>query len=99
MMRLAIAPRRVRTPTAARRGRAGFGHTDAVRDRAAQRCPVLPVRLPMNRKRLRPSAGEHDRNAVGVYDRPHPMRTRKVLVPIVVFVVVAIAYALWFYLR
>jgi len=37
------------------------------------------------------------RNTVGVYDRPHPLRTRKVLVPIVVAVVVAIVYAVWWY--
>jgi hypothetical protein len=35
---------------------------------------------------------------VGVYDRPHPLRTRKVLVPLAVAAVVALAYALWFYL-
>ena len=33
------------------------------------------------------------RNTVGVYDRPHPLRTRKVMVPVLVAVVVAIAYA------
>ena len=35
---------------------------------------------------------------VGTYDRPHPLRTRKVLVPLAVAAVVALAYALWFYL-
>jgi hypothetical protein len=35
---------------------------------------------------------------VGVYDRPHPLRTRKVLVPLAVAAVVALACALWFYL-
>ena len=39
------------------------------------------------------------RNTVGVYDRPHPLRTRKVLVPTAIAVVVAIAYAAWFYLH
>jgi len=39
------------------------------------------------------------RNSVGVYDRPHPLRTRKVLVPTAIAVVVGIGYALWFYLR
>lgn len=39
------------------------------------------------------------KNAVGVYDRPHPLRTRRVLVPSAIFVVVAIGSALWFYLR
>jgi len=39
------------------------------------------------------------RNAVGVYDRPHPLRTRKVLLPTVVGICVAIAYAIWFYVR
>ena len=38
------------------------------------------------------------RNTVGVYDRPHPLRTRKVLVPVLAAVVVTIAYALWWYL-
>jgi hypothetical protein len=42
---------------------------------------------------------ESRRNAVGVYDRPHPLRTRKVLVPIAVALVVAIGYGLWFHLR
>jgi len=35
---------------------------------------------------------------VGIYDRPHPLRTRKVLVPLAVAAVVALVYALWFYL-
>ena len=39
------------------------------------------------------------RNTVGVYDRPHPLRTRKVLVPVVVAIVVVIGYALYFFLR
>jgi hypothetical protein len=39
------------------------------------------------------------RGTVGVYDRPHPLRTRKVLVPVVIFVLIAIAYALYFLLR
>ncbi|HSU43861.1 MAG TPA: hypothetical protein VLN42_06550 [Casimicrobiaceae bacterium] len=39
------------------------------------------------------------RNAVGVYDRPHPLRTRRVLVPVVIFVLIAIVYALYFLLR
>jgi hypothetical protein len=38
------------------------------------------------------------RNAVGVYDRPPAWRTRKVLVPVAIFVVVAIAYTLSFLL-
>jgi hypothetical protein len=37
------------------------------------------------------------RNTVGVYDRPHPLRTRKVMVPVLVAVAVTIAYALWWY--
>jgi hypothetical protein len=37
------------------------------------------------------------RNSVGVYDRPSPWRTRKVLLPAIVAVVVGIAYALWAY--
>ena len=39
------------------------------------------------------------RNAVGVYERPHPLRTRKVLVPAAIFVLIAIVYALYFLLR
>ncbi|MEO8537309.1 MAG: hypothetical protein ABI533_07265 [Betaproteobacteria bacterium] len=39
------------------------------------------------------------RKTVGVYDRPHPLRTRKVLLPIVVGVVVTAAYAAWWYFR
>jgi hypothetical protein len=35
---------------------------------------------------------------VGVYERPHPLRTRKVLVPLAIFVIVALAYALYFLL-
>ena len=45
----------------------------------------------------RPSG--RSRNAVGVYERPHPLRTRKVLVPAVIFVLIAIAYVLYFLLR
>jgi hypothetical protein len=37
------------------------------------------------------------RNTVGVYDRPHPLRTRKVVVPVLVAVALAIAYATWWY--
>ena len=39
------------------------------------------------------------RKSVGIYDRPHPLRTRKVLVPVLVAVVVIIGYALYFLLR
>ena len=39
------------------------------------------------------------RNTVGVYDRPHPLRTRKVFVPVLVALVVVIGYALYFFLR
>ena len=39
------------------------------------------------------------RNAVGIYDRPHPLRTRKVLVPVVIFVLMALVYGLYFLLR
>jgi hypothetical protein len=39
------------------------------------------------------------RNAVGVYDRPHRLRTRRVLIPAGVAVAVAIGYGLWFFLR
>ena len=37
------------------------------------------------------------RNAVGVYDRPHPLRRRKVLAPAVVAVAVGVVYGLWAY--
>jgi len=37
------------------------------------------------------------RSSVGVYDRPHPLRTRKVVVPVLIAVVVAVAYAMWWY--
>ena len=36
---------------------------------------------------------------VGVYERPHPLRTRKVIVPIAVFVAIAVAYVLYFVLK
>ena len=39
------------------------------------------------------------RNTVGVYDRPHPLRTRKVLVPSAIALVVIVGYVLWFLLR
>jgi len=39
------------------------------------------------------------RNAVGIYDRPHPLRTRKVLVPVGIFVLMALVYGLYFLLR
>jgi hypothetical protein len=45
----------------------------------------------------RPSG--RSRNAVGVYERPHPLRTRKVLVPVVIFVLMALVYGLYFLLR
>ena len=35
---------------------------------------------------------------VGVYDRPHPLRTRKVLVALVVAAVVGIACGVWLFL-
>jgi len=38
---------------------------------------------------------EPSRKSVGVYDQPHPLRTRKVLIPVIVAIVVAVAYALW----
>ena len=37
------------------------------------------------------------RNTVGVYDRPHPLRSRKVLLPVIVAAGVAIVYGLWAY--
>jgi hypothetical protein len=39
------------------------------------------------------------RNTVGVYDRPHPLRTRKVLLPTAIAVVVGLGYAAWFFLH
>ncbi len=33
------------------------------------------------------------RSTVGIYERPHPLRTRKVLVPVIVAVAVALVYA------
>jgi hypothetical protein len=40
------------------------------------------------------------RSTVGVYERPHPLRTRKVLIPFGVMVAVAIAYAVaWLWMR
>ena len=40
---------------------------------------------------------ERSRKAVGVYDRPHPLRTRKVLLPALVAIAVAVAYAVFAY--
>ena len=40
---------------------------------------------------------EGPRKAVGVYDRPHPLRTRRVVLPLIVAVAAAIAYGLWAY--
>jgi hypothetical protein len=37
-------------------------------------------------------------NTVGVYDRPPAWRRRKVLVPVAIFVIVVVAYALYFLL-
>ena len=42
---------------------------------------------------------EPSRKTVGVYDRPHPLRTRKVLVPVVLVVIIIVVYAIWAYLR
>ena len=42
---------------------------------------------------------ESSRKTVGVYDRPHPLRTRKVFVPVLIAVVIVVAYAVWAYLR
>jgi len=52
--------------------------------------PARPEETPMT---------SPSRNTVGVYDRPHPLRTRKVIVPVLVAVVVTIGYAVFFYLR
>jgi hypothetical protein len=38
---------------------------------------------------------ERSRNAVGVYDRPPAWRTRRVLVPAAIFVLVAAGYAFY----
>jgi len=38
-------------------------------------------------------------DTVGVYERPHPLRTRKVIVPIAVLVVIVVAYVLYFLMR
>lgn len=35
--------------------------------------------------------------AVGVYDRPHPLRTRKIIVPAVIAAAVVAIYAVWMY--
>jgi len=45
--------------------------------------------------------GRNDRpsRTVGVYERPHPLRTRKVIVPIAVLVVIVVAYVLYFLMR
>ena len=43
------------------------------------------------------AADERSRNAVGVYDRPHPLRTRRVLVPAAVAVVVTLVWVAWAY--
>ena len=45
----------------------------------------------------RPSG--RSRNAVGVYERPHPLRTRQVLVPGVIVVRRALVYGRYFLLR
>jgi len=37
------------------------------------------------------------RSTVGVYDRPHWLRTRKVVAPLVVAAIVAVGYAVWWY--
>jgi hypothetical protein len=42
---------------------------------------------------------DRPRGTVGVYDRPHPLRARRVIVPVAIVVVVALAYALYFLLR
>jgi hypothetical protein len=39
------------------------------------------------------------RRTVGIYERPHPFRTRRVLVPTATLAIVAIAYAIYFLLR
>jgi len=39
------------------------------------------------------------RSAVVVYERPHPLRTRKVLIPALVAIVTAMGYGAWFYFR
>jgi len=41
-----------------------------------------------------PSPNDDERNAVGVYDRPHPLSRPKVWIPIVVAVVVTIVWYL-----
>jgi hypothetical protein len=40
------------------------------------------------------------RSTVGIYERPHLLRTRKVLIPVAVMVAVAIAYSVaWLWMR
>ena len=41
---------------------------------------------------------ERSRKTVGVYDRPHPLRTRKALMAALIAIVIAAAYALFAYL-
>jgi len=49
-------------------------------------------------KRTDDSAGR-PRRTVGVYDRPHPLRTRRVIVPVAIAITVIVAYLLYFLLR
>jgi len=67
-----------------------------------QRSSAVPALATFRRGRINAALQEFpmptpSRNTVGVYDRPHPLRTRKVLVPVLIAVVVAIAYAVWWY--
>jgi hypothetical protein len=41
-------------------------------------------------------ARDRSRNTVGIYERPPAWRTRKVLVPVAIFAIVVVAYALYF---
>ena len=45
----------------------------------------------------RVAVNDRSRNAVGVYDRPHPLRTRKVIVPVLAAVAAALVWAAWAY--
>ena len=38
------------------------------------------------------------RKSVGIYDRPHPFRTRRVLIPAIVAIAVSAFYGAWWWL-
>jgi hypothetical protein len=56
-----------------------------------------PARYEARNAHSGPPMTAPSRKSVGIYERPHPLRTRKVLIPVLVAVAVAVVYGSWAY--